>query len=50
MLGAEPYQFEPTYRPGEEPALLGEGEERSTSPEPVRKGIPTGVFEGNVFL
>ena len=35
MFGAEPYQFEPTYPPGEEPALHGEGEERSASPEPV---------------
>ena len=38
MFGAEPYQFEPTYPPGEEPALHGEGEERSASPEPVRIG------------
>ena len=35
MFGAEPYQFEPTYRSGEEPAH-GEGEERSALPEPVR--------------
>ena len=38
MFGAEPYKFEPTYLPGEEPALHGEGEERSASPEPVRIG------------
>ena len=38
MFGAEPYQFKPTYPPGEEPALHGEGEERSTSPEHVRVG------------
>ena len=38
MFGAEPYQFEPTYPPGEEPALHGEEEERSASPEPVRVG------------
>ena len=38
MFGAEPYQFEPTYPPGEEPALHGE---RSASPEPA--GIRTGV-------
>ena len=38
MFGAEPYQFKPTYPPGEEPALHGEGEGRSTSPEPVRMG------------
>ena len=36
MFGAEPYQFESTYPPGEEPALHGEGEERSTSPKLVR--------------
>ena len=49
MFGAEPYQFEPTYPPGEEPAPHGEGEERSASPEPVRIGnLRTGVFEGNV--
>ena len=38
MFRAEPYQIEPTYRPGEEPALHGEGEERSASSEPVRMG------------
>ena len=38
MLGVEPYQFELTYPPGEEPALHGEGEERSASPEPVGIG------------
>ena len=37
MFGAKPYPFEPTYPPGEEPALNG-GEERSASPEPVRVG------------
>ena len=38
MFGAEPYQFEPTYQPGEEPAQHGEGEERSASTEPVHIG------------
>ena len=39
MFGAEPYQFEPSYPPGEEPALHGEEEEeRSASPEAVRIG------------
>ena len=39
MFGAEPYQFEPTYPPGEEPALHGDQEEeRSASPEPIRVG------------
>ena len=38
-------KFEPTYPPGEEPALHGEGEERSASPVRHDK-----VFEGNVFL
>ena len=39
MFGAEPYHFEPTYRPGEGPALKvhREEEERSASPEPVRR-------------
>ena len=33
MFGVEPYQFEPTYPPGEEPALHGEeGEEESSYP------------------
>ena len=36
MFGAEPYRSKPTYPPGEEPALRGEVEERSASPEPVR--------------
>ena len=64
MFGAEPYQFELTYPPGEGPALQrGEEEEeeeeeeerkkerkkeRSALPEPVRIG--TGAFVGNVFL
>ena len=39
IFGAEPYQFEPTFPPGEEPALHGEGARRkSSSPEPVRIG------------
>ena len=47
MFRAEPYLFEPTYPPGEVPALHGEGEERSASPEPIRIGnMDAGVFEG----
>lgn len=45
MFGTEPCQFKPTYALGEEPALQREGEERSTSPEPVRMSVTkTGEF------
>ena len=49
MFGAEPYQFKPTYPPGEEPATHGEGEERSASPELYRPTLSLCLYEASIL-